>query len=87
MLTACNASPASDKANHLDDKEKIRALLKSLAASQDTPDEDDVNTLLKELAAGQDDTSDGYSDDDDLTEIQTVFDVLDQVEQEQAKVM
>ena len=105
-FTTCRA--ASDKANHLDDKDDINALLKSLAvsqdktdkddanallkelaASQDAPDEDVVNTLLKDLAASQDDTSDNDSDenDDDLTEIQTVFDVLDQVKQEQAKAM
>ena len=85
-LAACSASPAHDIGN---DKENLRALLKGLVASQDAPNEDDVNTLLKELAASQDDTSDDGEDDndDDMTQIQTVFDVLDQVEEEQAKAM
>ena len=94
-LTACRASPsASKKADHLDDKDDIIALLRSLAtsqdeadndnigtvlkmlaSSQDAPDEDHVNALLKELAASQDeDDSNDDDNNDDLTEIQALFD-------------
>lgn len=72
------------------DKDDVNALLKDLAASQDAPDEDDINTLLKQLAASQDDTTDDNSNDDnndDLIEIQAVFDVMDHVKQEQATAM
>lgn len=110
-LTACSASPAaSDKADHLGDKDDINALLKSLAASQDeagdddinavlkelassqdAPDEDHINALLKELAASQDDTTEDDNNDsdndDDLTEIQAVFDVMDLVKQGQTTAM
>ena len=107
-LTACRALPAAyKKADHLDDKDDIIALLRSLAtsqdeadndnigtvlkmlaSSQDAPDEDHVNALLKELAASQDE-NDGNDDDnnDDLTEIQALFDVMDLVKQGQAKAM
>lgn len=73
------------------DKDGINAMLKELAVSQDAPDGDDINSLLKELAASQDDTTNDDDDDDDsdndLIEIQTVFDVMNQVKQEQAMAM
>ena len=87
LALTTSAFPVSNKVDKLD-KDDINALLKEIAASQDDStdydgDQDDMNALLKDLAGSQDDASD--NDGDDLSEIQSVFDTLGQIEQEHAK--